>query len=213
MNRTIAVASSMLLTAAITVFAASMAVGQPGLSHASSLILSFGYVGLACAFASEAVPDRRTAALIGVAFASMYSGLVTVVYFVQLTTVAQASAGSQVLEALSYSNLGSLMFNLDLLGYGLMAISTFFVGLSIQPLGTRDRVLRLLLLVHGAFAPMCFVMPMLGLFGSMAPDSGNSIGIIMLVFWCIYFAPIGLLSLAHFAGFASPRPVAIAGTA
>jgi hypothetical protein len=53
-------------------------------------------------------------------------------------------------------------------------------------------------------------MPMLGLFGSMAPDSGNLIGIVMLVFWCIYFAPIGLLSVAHFAGSAGPRTMVIA---
>ncbi len=198
MSRTIGIAASAALTAAIAVFAASMLMGSPTLSYVSSLLLSFAYVTLVGVLAGETGADRQAAALIGVAFASMYSSMVAVVYFIQLTTVAQASAAPAVLDALSYAELGSLMFNLDLLGYGLMSISTFFVGLAMRPENGRDRLLRILLLLHGVFAPACLLMPVLNVFGSMPKGSGTSIGILILTAWCVYFAPIGILSILHF---------------
>jgi len=199
MNTAIGLIAASLLTGALALFAASMMLGAPPLSFASSLVISWAYVAFASAVAAEAPLDRQAAALAGIAFAAMYSGLNTVVYFVQLTTVAQASASAEIVQALSFNELGSLMFNLDLLGYGLMSISTLFVGLALQPANAGDRVLRLLLIVHAVFAPVCVLLPVLNVFGSMPRAGGNSFGILVLLSWCAYFAPIGVLSVRHFA--------------
>jgi hypothetical protein len=129
----------------------------------------------------------------------MYAGFVTTVYFVQLTTVLHQNAAPEILKLLTYQELGSLMFNLDLLGYGLMSISTFFIGLTVIGSNRISRCLRLLLLVHGVFAPMCIAMPILNIFETMPRSSGDATGIAVLLFWCAYFTPVGILAVIQFA--------------
>ena len=132
------------------------------------------------------------------AFACLYGVFINLVYFTQLTTVANKTASTEVLKILSYQSLGSLMFNLDLFGYGMMAISTLLIGIAINPKNKSDKWLKALLMIHGIFAPACVIMPMLNIFNSHMGASGDFIGIIVLLIWCIYFIPIGILSIAHF---------------
>jgi len=94
--------------------------------------------------------------------------------------------------------LGSLAFNLELLGYGLMATSTAFVGLAITVTIRRDKWLRGLLIGHGLFAPFCIVAPITGLFSSLPAASGNLFAIIALTLWCAYIAPTMALAFLHF---------------
>lgn len=55
-----------------------------------------------------------------------------------------------------------------------------------------------LMMVHGIFFIGCFIMPMTGVFTSMASgDAGNG-GTIALLGWCVYFLPIGVLAYRHF---------------
>lgn len=100
-------------------------------------------------------------------------------------------------QLLDYRTFG-MMFDLDLLGYCLMAISTFFAGLTIRVRDKGDQALKILLLVHGVFAPMCFIMPILGLFSSNM-QGADWIGTAILEFWCAYFLPIGILSYRYFS--------------
>lgn len=132
------------------------------------------------------------------AFACLYGVFINLVYFTQLTTVANKTASTEVLKILSYQSLGSLMFNLDLFGYGMMAISTLLIGIAINPKNKSDKWLKALLMIHGIFAPGRVIMPMLNIFNSHMGASGDFIGIIVLLIWCIYFIPIGILSIVHF---------------
>ena len=43
------------------------------------------------------------------------------------------------------------MFNYDLLGYGMMALSTFFIGLSVQADSKADKWMKALMMIHGIF--------------------------------------------------------------
>lgn len=88
------------------------------------------------------------------------------------------------------------MFNYDLLGYGIMALATFFAGLTIKPQKKADRWLKNLLLIHGVFFISCLIVPMLGVFKA---DGPAWVGVAALEFWCLYFCPISVLSLLHFA--------------
>ena len=80
----------------------------------------------------------------------------------------------------------------------MMALSTFFVGLTIDIKTKADKWLKYLMLVHGVFFFPCFIMPMTGIFRSMSDGKNNIGGVIALEFWCVYFIPIGILSLIHF---------------
>ncbi len=96
-------------------------------------------------------------------------------------------------------NKYGLIFNYDLLGYGLMALSTFFTGLSMKPKNKADKWLRVLLMIHGVFYFSCTFMPITGMFARMSSGGGNGIGgRLALVVLCVYFLPIGILSFLHF---------------
>ena len=49
------------------------------------------------------------------------------------------------------------------------------------------------------FFVSCFFMPMTGMFTRMAEGKGGNGGGIALLFWCIYFLPIGVLAYRHFS--------------
>ena len=89
------------------------------------------------------------------------------------------------------------MFNLDLLGYAIMALSTFFIGLTIKVKNKKDKALKYLLLIHGIFFISCLIMPMTGVFANSAGSSSMG-GVIALEVWYFYFLPIGILSYLHF---------------
>jgi hypothetical protein len=80
----------------------------------------------------------------------------------------------------------------------LMALSTFFLGLSMRADKQADRWLKRLLMIHGAFFISCFALPMTGMLREMADGGTSRGGTIALVAWCAYFLPVGLLAWRHF---------------
>ena len=149
-----------------------------------------------CVFTVYTGEQAKAAGYAATAFGGIYALCNMMVYFTQITTVHLQPLGVEVRSLLDYSQFG-LMFNLDMLGYCLMAIATFFAGLTIRAQTTADKWLKWLLLIHGVFAPTCFVLPMLGLF---TPNmvGGEWIGTAIMLFWCLYFTPVGALSIRYF---------------
>lgn len=78
-----------------------------------------------------------------------------------------------------------------------MAISTFFTGLAVEVKTKPDKWLKWLLLIHGVFAIVCFILPIIGLFRT-GMEGAEWIGTAVLVFWCVYFTPVSILSFLHF---------------
>lgn len=141
--------------------------------------------------------DRCGAANVGVVLAAIYATLILLVYFAQTTSVRTEALNEQAAKVLDYRR-GGLLFNYDLLGYGMMALSTFFIGLSMQAERRADKWLKALLMIHGVFFLSCFVLPMTGMFSGMADGGAGNGGTIALLCWCAYFLPIGILSWLHF---------------
>lgn len=195
MNRKIAMTASAVNLIAVLAFAASLAAGFYAGSYFASMFIALGYVGMACAFAYFAERPVKLAGYVSLTLAAVYAAVVLLVYFTQLTTVRLAALSEEASLLLDFQKMG-LMFHLDLLGYAMMALSTFFAGLTIRKKSRADRVLRALLLIHGVFFLTCLIVPMLGLFSQ---DSPAWIGTAALEFWCGYFCPIGILSLLHFS--------------
>ena len=159
------------------------------LSSAASLFISLGYLCMTCALAALADKERKGCAFAALAVAAVYAALICLVYFTQVTTVWQNAAPEQVLQALTYQP-GTWMFNIDMLGYAMLALSTFFAGLVIKPQRKQDLWLRRLLLIHGVFFITCLIMPVLGVFTQISGADGDLIGILVLEFWCLYFLPV-----------------------
>ncbi len=194
MNRKIGFVASIVNAAAVCFFAISMLCGFNFGNYFSSMFIAFSFVVLVCSYAFFAGEKRKVAGFAAVAFAAIYAAIILLVYFAQLTVVRSGELTEQAETLLDFQKT-SLMFDYDLLGYALMALSTFFAGLTIEPKNKPDKWLKALLMVHGVFFISCIIAPMLGVF---KVDSSPWVGIAVLEFWCVYFCPIAVLSALHF---------------
>lgn len=197
MNQRISKIGAAIVTADVVLFAICMIVNFPFGSYLVCMFLPIGYIMMAAGFQHERVEERRVSANVGMAFAAIYAALIFLVYFAQTTTVRLESLDEQAIRILDFQR-GGLLFNYDLLGYGMMALSTFFIGLSMKAESRADKWLKRLMILHGIFFISCFIMPMTGAFTSMTDGKNGSGSTIALLCWCAYFLPIGILSYRHF---------------
>lgn len=200
MNRKIGFISSIVICCSVAVFLICLIMAlfaqnafTENLSYGVCAVLSWGWVATACVYSCFAQKERRAAAKIGVAIGVIYATIIGIVYFTQLTTVLHKSVDEKIFQAFSFTSAGSWLFNLDLYGYGLLAISTFFIGLTLPTENKVDKSLKLLLMLHGVFF-VCMFVPILPL---PATNQGNG-GTIALICWCLFFLPICILSILHF---------------
>lgn len=190
MNQKIGKTASLVNAGAVGLFALSMLIGSPFLSYLSSMFIAFSFVPMMCGFCVYAGKDRKTAGIVSVGFACVYAVIIILVYFAQLTTLRLEPLTDQARKLLNFQQF-SLFFHYDLLGYAMMALSTFFAGLTLPGKGT----LKWMLLGHGIFFVSCLIVPMLGVFRT---EGDPLIGTILLLIWCLYFIPVGILSYRFF---------------
>ena len=195
-NRIIPKIGAAIVTITVLIFAVFMIVDFPFGSYLVCMILPIGYIIMAAGFHHESAEEQRVAADIGMVFSAIYAVLIFLVYYAQTTTVRLEDINEQVIKILDYQK-GGLLFNYDLLGYGMMALSTLFTGISIKADSKSDKWLKYLMMIHGAFFIGCFIMPMTGVLTGMADGDNGCGGTIALLFWCAYFMPIGVLSYMH----------------
>lgn len=190
-------AGSAIVAATVFLFAMFLIINYSMGSFFVCLILPIGFIMMTAGLHGECEDDRKVASNIGLILAAVYATLIMLVYFTQLTTVNNEQLNEQATNLLDFSKFG-LIFNYDLLGYGVMALSTFFTGLSMKPKNKTDKWLRALMIIHGVFYFSCTFMPITGMFAKMSSDGEGIGGRLALVAWCVYFLPVGILSFLHF---------------
>ena len=197
LNKMISKAGAAIVALTVFLFAIFLIIDFSMGSYFVCLILPIGFIMMTAGLHNECEGDRKVAANIGLILSAVYGMIIMLVYFTQLTTVKNERLNEQAANLLEFGKMG-LIFNYDLLGYGVMALSTFFTGLSMKPKDKTDQWLRALLMIHGVFYFSCTFMPITGMFARMS-SGGNGIGgRLALVAWCVYFLPVGLLSFLHF---------------
>ena len=197
LNKIISKVGSSIVTVTVFLFALFLMINYPTGYFFVCLILPIGFIMMTAGLQNECEGDRKVAANIGLILAAVYATFIMLVYFAQLTTVKNELLNEQAANLLVFGKFG-LIFNYDLLGYGVMALSTFFTGLSMKPKNKTDKWLRALMLIHGVFYFSCTFMPMTGMFAKMSSGGDGIGGRLALVVWCVYFLPIGILSFIHF---------------
>lgn len=195
MNKRIGMYCSVVNFIAVICFAMSMLLGFDNGSYFSSMFIAFSFVPMICGYAYFSEKNAKLAGYVSMAFAAIYTAIILLVYFAQLTTVRLNDLTQQAAVLLDFQQCG-LLFHYDLLGYAVMSLAGFFAGLTIKPQTKTDRWLKYLLMVHGVFFISCLIMPMLGIFKA---DSPAWIGVAVLEFWCFYFCPVSILSFLHFS--------------
>lgn len=197
MNRLISKIGAAIVTVSVFLFAVCLITDFSFGSYFVCTFLPIGYIMMSAGFHHESGEEHKVAANVGMIFSAVYAVLIFLVYFAQTTNVRLDDMNEQAMKILDFKR-GGLIFSYDLLGYGMMALSTFFIGLTIKAKCKADKWLKYLMMIHGVFFISCFIMPMTGVFSEMS-DGGTSIGgVVALVFWCIYFLPIGILAFLHF---------------
>ena len=197
LNKMIPKAGSAIVTVTVFLFALFLIINYPSGYYFVCLILPLGFIMMTAGLHNECESGCKVAANIGMLLAAVYCVLVSVVYFTQLTTVNNEPLNEQAANLLAFGRFG-LIFNYDLLGYGVMALSTFFTGLSMKAGNKADKWLKALMMIHGLFYFSCTFMPMTGMFSKMSSGGDGLGGRLALVAWCVYFLPVGILSFLHF---------------
>ena len=196
MNRKIGMIGSLINAITVLAFAFCMLIKFNFGSYFVCIFLSLSFICMIAALADECTEDNRVAGKVAMILAAVYATFIMAVYYTQCTTVQNEILTGDAGRILKMSSLG-LFFNFDLLGYGIMALSTFFIGLTVNAKNKKDRALKILLLVHGIFFLSCTFMPMTGMFAHHEGSSSTD-GYIALEIWCLYFLPISILSWIHF---------------
>lgn len=197
MNRTLGGIASVVNFVSVATFGVALLFNVLFLCYASSSFIALSFVVMMAAFCASCEKSRRAAGFCAVAFGAVYTALILLVYFAQLTTVRLEPLTEQAATLIGFQNF-SLFFYYDLLGYALMALATFFAGLTVRRTSRCNKWLNVLLLVHGVFFLSCFFMPILGVFSP--GTSGDAwMGTVALLVWCAYFLPISALSICYFS--------------
>ena len=196
-NKMISKVGSAIVTVTVFLFALFLIINFSMGSFFVCLILPLGFIMMTAGLHNECENDRKVAANIGMVLAAVYCTFIMLVYFTQLTTVNNEQLTEQAEKMLSMGKCG-LIFNYDLLGYGIMALSTFFTGLSMKAKNKADKWLKALMMIHGFFFFSCTFMPMTGMFSRLSSGGDGLGGRLALVAWCVYFLPVGILAFLHF---------------
>jgi hypothetical protein len=184
MNERLGLYSSIALTISTVVFLYSMIIESLSLLYFSSIILSWSFVIFISSMLQFCVLERKAYGYSATLFAIIYACIINIIYFAKLSTF-------------KYENVNNLLDdNLDLQGYGFMAISTFFLGITIIPYNKNEMYLKTLLLIHGIFVIFCIMFPTFNVLKMFESNDLNKN--IILIFWSIYFIPIGFLSIIYF---------------
>ena len=197
LNKIMSKAGSLIVTGTVFLFAVFLIINFSIGSFFVCLILPIGFIMMTAGLHNECEDDRKVAANIGLSLAALYATFIMLVYFTQLTTVKNEQLNEQAAKLLEFGKFG-LIFNCDLLGYGVMALSTFFTGLSMKPNSKTGKWLKALLMIHGVFYFSCTLMPITGMFAKMSSGGDGIGGRLALVAWCVFFLPVGILSFFHF---------------
>jgi hypothetical protein len=199
LNKTVPRIGAAVVAVAVFLFAVCLIINFTFGSYLVCMFLPIGYIMMAAGFHQECADDRKAVSMTGMVFSAVYAVLIFLVYFAQTTSVRLGGLSEAATRILDFRR-GGLIFNYDLLGYGMMALSTFFIGLSFRAGSREEKWLKYLMMIHGVFFIGCFIMPMTGVITGMANGETSRGGVIALVCWCAYFLPIGVLAYRHFGG-------------
>lgn len=197
------VCSSVGAAASTAAFGISLAADNRPVYFTACLLISVCVVTMAVAFRHVVPGERRALADCAVAFSCIYATFVSMVYYTQLAVVLPGrldDAGVRLVSDVP----GTAFFYLDMFGYVMLCLATLFMALALEP-GT-SRLLRALLLLHGAILVPTYLLPYLPV--SFAPsESGaqSAGGVRILIGWCALFVPICLLTARHFLQRATPQ--------
>ena len=192
--------SGMGVAATLCLFAAFLFLSLFGLqtiylSFFVGMLLGVSFVIMQAALYSATDNDKKIYALLGLIFAIMFAGFISIAYYVQLAVVLNnpLELTDETIKLISYAP-GSVAFALDMLGFTFLCLSV----LALAPLFSykKDRLLTSFIWINGLFVPPTFIFPVF--FVSQNSTPSDNAGSIALFIWCLIFLPVPLLLASRF---------------
>ncbi|MBR4224696.1 MAG: hypothetical protein IKR73_07790, partial [Oscillospiraceae bacterium] len=119
MNGTISKIGSVIVTVTVFLFALFLIVGTTYMQCFVCFFLPIGFILMTSGLHSECVPDRKVAGDAGMIFSAVYCTFIMIVYFTQITTISTDNITEGAAQLIDFRRHG-LIFNFDILGYGMM---------------------------------------------------------------------------------------------
>ena len=169
-----------------------------------SLLLGSSFLVLVVSIHQLAAPDRRVWSQAGVAFATAYAVLISIVYFVQLTLVAPRIAQHRIagIESFLFVPFDSFLYAVDILGYSFMSVATLFAAQVLTGKGI-ERVARVWLTANGLLLPFLalqmYFHPLIWIASLWAVTFPASTWSLAILFHRAPLAPTSPEALAHHA--------------
>jgi hypothetical protein len=119
-----------------------------------SLLLGSAFLALLVSVHQAAPPEGRIWSQMALAFGVVYTVLISMTYFVQLTLVAPRIAQGRTagIEAFLFVPFDSFLYSVDLLGYSFMSAATLFLAPVFSGPGL-ERTARAFLVANGLLIP------------------------------------------------------------
>lgn len=119
-----------------------------------SLFLGSSFLVLMVSVHELASSDRRIWSHTAVVFATAYTVLISINYFVQLTWVAPriVAGRTQGIEPFLFTPFDSFLYAVDILGYSFMSVATLFAAMVFPGRGL-NRVVKVFLIANGLLLP------------------------------------------------------------
>jgi hypothetical protein len=119
-----------------------------------SLFLGSSFLVLAVSIHQATPPERRVWSQTAVAFATVYTVLISINYYVQLAWVGPRIARGQTegIEVFLFTPFDSFLYAVDILGYSFMSLATLFAAKVFVGDGL-ERVVRRFLVANGLLLP------------------------------------------------------------
>ncbi len=104
-----------------------------------SLVLGSAFLTLMVAIHDYAAQNRKVWAHAAIAFATVYTVLISLNYFVQLTWIVPRLASGQTrgIEPFLFAPFDSFLYSVDILGYSFMSVATLFAARVFTGQGSR----------------------------------------------------------------------------
>jgi hypothetical protein len=119
-----------------------------------SLFLGSSFLVLTVSIHELASSDRKIWSHAAVVFATAYTVLISINYFVQLTWIAPrlVAGRTQGIEPFLFTPFDSFLYAVDILGYSFMSVATLFAA-NVFPGRGLNRVVRGFLIANGLLLP------------------------------------------------------------
>lgn len=119
-----------------------------------SLFLGIAFVVLIISVHYYAAEDKKIWSHTALVFATVYTVLISINYFVQLTLVVPHLLREDVdsIRFLLFTPFDSFLYSVDILGYSFMSLSTLFAAFVFKGEGI-ERTVRLFLIANGLILP------------------------------------------------------------